>query len=212
MVKRCVRIYIEGGAVGRTEDSDFRRGWKKFLAELHSFARTRGYHSLEVVRGKGRANTFEQFTKYHKEFPDDLCVLLVDAETVVPDGQHVWDTVRRRDGDQWFKPEWASERHLYLMVPFVEAWILTDPDALTKYFGRGFEKKGLPTVGHDKLSKDKLEQALKQATRHCSKGEYRHGQAHEIIEFTQPKRVKTLRDGLRLFEELPNLIEENVKT
>jgi len=31
MVKRHVRVYIEGGAEGKTADSDFRRGWKKFL-------------------------------------------------------------------------------------------------------------------------------------------------------------------------------------
>ena len=42
MVKRHVRVYVEGGAEGKTADSDFRRGWKKFLDELHELARANG--------------------------------------------------------------------------------------------------------------------------------------------------------------------------
>src|SRR5579871_5071622 len=153
MVKRCVRIYIEGGATGRAADSDFRRGWKKFLMELHEVALTNGFHSLEVVRGKGRRNAFDRFSKYHKEFPGDLCVLLVDSETSVPEGQGVWDTVRRLESD-WQKPRWATERHLYLMVQFVEAWILTDQEALAQFFGKKFDPQGLPTQKLDARSKE----------------------------------------------------------
>jgi len=80
MVKRCVRIYVEGGAQGKTADNDFRRGWRKFLNELHELARANGYHALEIVRGKGRANTFSLFINYKRKYPSDLCVLLVDAK------------------------------------------------------------------------------------------------------------------------------------
>jgi hypothetical protein len=113
MVKRHVRVYIEGGAEGKTADSDFRRGWKKFLNELHDLARANGYYSLEVVRGKGRASTFGRFVKYKTEYPADLCVLLVDAETATPEDARVWDIVARRQGDNWQRPSWATERHLY---------------------------------------------------------------------------------------------------
>jgi hypothetical protein len=93
-VKRCVRVYVEGGAKGKTADSDFRRGWKKFMKELHDLARGNGYHSLEIVRGKGRKNTFDRFTKHEIEHPNDLCVLLADSETTVPRGTRVWDKSR----------------------------------------------------------------------------------------------------------------------
>lgn len=203
-MKRCVRLYVEGGAEGSTADSDFRRGWKKFLTELHELARNNGYHSLEVVRGKGRGNTFRRFTKHENEYPNDLCVLLADAETRVPEGALVWDIVAHREGDKWQRPAWATERHLYLMVHFVETWLLTDQDALQKFFKRGFNQKKLPTTNLEARSKDEIEQALEKATQ----GAYKHGQAHEIIEIINPDRVKTLMHGRRLFDSLSSLIRD----
>jgi len=212
VVKKHVRVYIEGGAEGKTADSDFRRGWKKFLTELHETARTNGYHSLEVVRGKGRDNAFHRFKTHIKECPNDLCVLLADSETEVPEGTHVWDIVAQRKGDKWQRPGWVSERHLYLMVVFVETWLLTDPEALQAFFKKDFDARSLPTTNLEERSKDDVERALKQATEKCKNGPYRHGQAHEIIEIVRPERVRTLRHGLRLFEELDNLIRNQSET
>lgn len=212
MVKRHVRVYIEGGAEGRTADRDFRRGWKKFLNELHELARTNGYHSLEVVRGKGRGNAFRRFTKHKTEHPGDLCVLLADAETVAPSGAQVWSIVASREGDNWQCPSWATERHLYLMVQFVETWLLTDQNALQQFFKRGLDLSALPTTNLEDRSKNDIEDALRRATRDSSKGSYRHGQAHEIIEIVRPDRVKTLRHGQRLFYTLSSLIKGEPET
>ena len=212
MVNRYVRVYIEGGAEGRDANNDFRRGWKKFLNELHELARANGYHSLDVIRGKDRGNTFHRFTKHKKEYPNDLCVLLVDAETKVPEDARVWDVVVRRSGDKWQRPSWATERHLFLMVHFVETWILTDQDALQRFFKRGFNQKPLPTTNLEARSKDEINQALKKATQGSSKGPYRHGQAHEIIEIIDPARVKTLKHGQRLFDSLGSLIRDEPET
>src|SRR5947209_17065954 len=126
MVKRRVRVYIEGGAEGRGANNDFRRGWKKFLYELHELAREHGYQTLEIVRGQGRADAYQRFTKYRNEYPSDLCVLLVDSETAVPNNSRVWDIVARWEEDKWTRPAWATESHLYLMVHFVETWLITD--------------------------------------------------------------------------------------
>ena len=211
MVKRHVRVYIEGGAEGSTADSDFRRGWKKFLNELHELARNKGYQSLEVVRGKGRGNAFKRFKMYKNEHPTDLCVLLVDAEKDVPEGTCVWDAVATREGDGWQRPSWASESHLYLMVHFVETWLLTDQNALQKFFKRGFNHKHLPTTNLEARPKNEIEQALKKATRDSSKGPYRHGQAHEIIGIVGPDKVRTLRHGQRLFNSLGRFIEDELE-
>lgn len=207
MVKKCVRVYIEGGAEGRIADSDFRRGWKKFLIELHELARNNNYHSLEIVRGKGRRNAYDRFIKHKSEYPNDLCVLLVDSETKVPQGSSVWDVVKNREGDQWNRPSWATENHLYLMVQFVETWLLTDQDALKTFFKRNFNEKFLPTTNLEEREKSEVEQALKKATQNCSKP-YRHGLAHEIIEIVRPENVKTLSHGSRLFTGLSNLIQD----
>jgi hypothetical protein len=206
-VVSCVRVYIEGGATGKVADNDFRRAWKKFLKELHEIAMSQGYQKLEVVRGKGRARTFDRFVKYEKEYPNDLCVLLVDAETAAPQGTSVWEVVRRREGDGWRRPTWATERHLYLMVYFVETWLLTDQDALEKFFSRGFDPAQLPTTNLEARSKDEIEDALRRATRGSKKGPYSHGLANEIIEFVRPDSVKRLWHGQRLFESLGSLIK-----
>lgn len=211
-MKKHVRVYIEGGAEGKTADSDFRRGWKKFLTELHETARTNGYYSLEVVRGKGRGNAFHRFKTYKQNCPNDLCVLLTDSEIGVPEGTRVWDVVAQREGDKWQCPDWASEGHLYLMVVFVETWLLTDPDALQAFFKKDFDARLLPTTNLEERSKADVERALRKATGKCKKGPYRHGQAHEIIEIVDPEKVRRLRHGLRLFKELGNLIKHQLGT
>jgi uncharacterized protein DUF4276 len=206
MVRRHVRVYIEGGAVGKSADSDFRRGWKKFLHQLHELAMAHGYHSLDVVRGKGRANTFHRFVTHRSQFKEDLCVLLVDSETSVPPRARVWDIVANRQGDNWRRPAWATERHLYLMVHFVETWLLADPEALQQFFKRGFDASVLPSTNLEDRSKQDVEELLKRATQGSQKGPYRHGQAHEILEIVRPERVKTLQHGERLFDTLGRLI------
>lgn len=210
MVKKCVRVYIEGGAEGKTADSDFRRGWKRFLTELHEIAMANGYNSLEVVRGKGRGNAYRRFIHHKTEHPTDLCVLLVDSETAVPIGTPVWNVVRNRIGDKWQRPAWATENHLYLMVHFVETWLLTDQTALQAFFKKGFNPKPLPTTNLENRTKSEVEQALNNATKNSSKGAYRHGQAHEIMELVSPDNVKTLHHGNRLFETLGKFIQGTI--
>ena len=141
---------------------------------MHLLAINNGYHSLEVVRGKGRASTFRSFLKHRKQYPNDLCVLLVDSETDVPPGTQVWDVVSRRAQDSWKCPFWATERHLYLMAHFVETWLLTDQYALQQYFKRGFNPQGLPTTNLETRTKNEIEIALAVATKNSSRGKYQH--------------------------------------
>ena len=183
-----------------------KRGWKKFLIELHDLARQSGYQGVEVVRGKGRSNTFHRFTNHRMEFPTDLCVLLVDSETPVASETPVWNVVKTRTGDGWIKPAWATEANLYLMVHFVETWLLTDPAALIKFFGSKFDTNLLPKTLIESRSKNDINKALRRATRNCKSGPYSHGHAHRIIEHVKPEKVKTLFHGKRLFEEMTKLI------
>jgi len=98
------------------------------------------------------------------------------------------------------------------MVHFVETWLLTDQEALQKFFKQGFNQRPLPTTNLEGRSKDEIERALKKATQGSAKGPYQHGQAHEIIEIVNPARVKTLRHGQRLFDSLGNLIRNEPET
>lgn len=207
MVKKCVRVYIEGGAEGRLADSIFRQNWKKFLFVLHDLARENGYHALEIVRGKGRGDAYRRFKRYKNNYPIDLCVLLVDSETAVTEDTLVWDVVKNREGDKWERPSWATENHLYLMVESVETWLLTDQDALNEFFKRDFNAKSLPTTNLEVRSRGEIDDALKNATRNCQKGIYKHGHANEIIGLVSPEKVKTLNHGKRLFQNLGDMIE-----
>jgi hypothetical protein len=206
VVKRCV-VYIEGGGRGRIADNDFRRNWKTFLQEFHELARNNGYDKLTIVRGKDRGNTYRRFAKHQPL--DDLCVLLVDAETAVPQNAHVWDVVANRPQDRWQRPVWATEKHLYLMVHSVETWLLTDPDALQRFFKKGFDGSHLPRTDLENRPISEIEKALEKATQNSQKGPYRHGQANEIIGLVDPAKVKALkRHGKRLFESLGGLIRD----
>lgn len=212
-MKRHVRVYIEGGAEGRVGDNDFRRCWKKFLNELHDLARATGrYHSLEVVRGRGRGNAFRLFERHRNRHPNDLCVLLVDSEGAVPEGTKVWDVVAQRADDRWSQPRWAGESHLYLMVHSVETWLLTDQDALHRFFRHGFAPNVLPTTALEQRPKEEIFKALKRATINSNRGAYQHGHAHLIIEDVRPERVKGLSHGKRLFETLGKLIDPEKET
>lgn len=197
MVRKHVRVYIEGGAEGKTADNDFRRGWKKFLRELHELARENGYQSLEPVRGKGRGNAFKKFKDHRMKYPNDLCVLLVDSETHVPDDALVWNVVAQREGDKWVRPEWACEAHLYLMVEMAETWLLTDQEALQNFFDTRYEKnfkvRDLPATNLEGRSKSEIDAVLEKATQKCKKGSYQHGQAHEISSSSDQRRSRLSR-------------------
>jgi hypothetical protein len=211
VVKPRVRIYIEGGSTGRFADNDFRRGWKKFLDGLHRTAMSNGFHSLEVIRGQGRGNALRKFEKHHREYPDDLCVLLVDSEGPVTSHQNVWDVVANREGDRWIKPSWATENDLFLMVQFVETWLLTDPEALRLFFGPEFDASKLPNTNLEARSKDDIERALRSATKNCRKGSYKHGHAHQVLAHVRPENVQVLKHGKRLFETVTKLIKGEIR-
>ena len=206
-MRRRVRIYIEGGAEGRAADNDFRRGWKTFLRDLHALAREHGFQSLEIVRGKSRTNAFNRFRMHKQEHPEDLCVLLVDAERTTPEDARLWDFVSEREGGIWQRPAWATENHLYLMVVFVETWLVSDPDALRRFFGRYFDQGPLPTTNLEARSKGEIERALRKATQNSPKGPYRHGQAHQLIGLVDPATVMNLYHGQRLFQGLGRMIQ-----
>jgi Domain of unknown function (DUF4276) len=75
-----------------------------------------------------------------------------------------------RDG--WNLPDISAE-HYHLMVQMMEAWLVADRDALSRFYGQGFNASAIPRNPNvEQISKPDLESALKEATRHTAKGEY----------------------------------------
>jgi hypothetical protein len=65
------------------------------------------------------------------------------------------------------------------MVQTVEAWLVADVDAVSKFYGQGFNANTIPKNPNvEQISKEDLESTLKRATRNTPKGEYhkiKHG-------------------------------------
>jgi acyl-coenzyme A thioesterase PaaI-like protein len=55
----------------------------------------------------------------------------------------------------------------------MEAWLIADRDALSRFYGQRFNANAIPRNPNvEQVGKQDLESALKDATRHTAKGEY----------------------------------------
>jgi len=80
-----IRLYIEGGGEGQLLDTLFRQGWTQFF-KAAGLARK----MPSVVRGQGRAQTFDLFaTAVRHPRRGILPLLLVDSEDPVKAGHSV---------------------------------------------------------------------------------------------------------------------------
>ena len=99
---------------------------------------------------------------------------------------------------------------IHLMVQTMEAWIVADANAVSGYYGQGFNAGALPRRPNlEEVSKADVERSLKRATAGTQKGRYhkiRH--ASDLLQRIDPETVKTrCRHCERLFIELGRLID-----
>lgn len=183
MVK--LTIYIEGGGDGRDLERRFRRGWGKFLAATGVGRRPK------IVRGGARAQTFKRFaTAVAGDGADRLPILLVDSEAAVDEGQTVWGHLAANDG--WKRPAGANEGAAFLMVQFMETWLLADREALRTYFGHEFKEKAIPRWPNlEAVSKKDAMRALDRATAACSRPYAKGRVSFELLAATDPARVES---------------------
>ena len=167
-------------------DKALRPGFSQFLAPIRDAARARriGFHPIAVG-----SRTEEDFQVAVNSHPDACNVLLRDSEG--PD---------------------APQRDLvFWMVELMEAWFLADPDALERFYHKGFRRNALkqnPRV--EEIPKDDVLEGLKQATRETQKGQYHKTQhAPHILESLDSAKVRKAAPNCdRLFRELLAKIDE----
>jgi hypothetical protein len=110
-----VKVYVEGGGDSKALQTKCRQGFSEFF-------RTAGLarRMPRIVACGARSSAYRDFRTAHSRGGVDFPMLLVDSEGPMGHSDP-WEHVRQRPGDQWTRPEGASEDHLHLMVQTMEA-------------------------------------------------------------------------------------------
>lgn len=185
-----VKIFVEGGGDSDSLKTECRRAFGRLLER----AGFKGRMPRFVACG-GRRNAFEQFcTALEDGGRNEAAFLLVDAEGPVTCASP-WDHVAQQKGEAWERPARAAEDNLHLMVQCMEAWLMADRSALTKFYGQGFNEKALPsaTARLEEVGKLDLYRKLEQATRDTkTKGRYGKGEhSFKLLATLDPDLIRT---------------------
>ncbi len=196
-----VRVYIEGGGEGQFHDTLFRKGWRQFFIAAGLSGRLPA-----VVRGKGRAQTFDLFTTAVRgPRRDVLPLLLVDSEGPVTYGHSAWQHLRSRDG--WERPSGAAEGQVFLMVQLMETWFLADRDLLRNYFGAALREahiKQWPML--EAVPKDTIVETLDLVTAACRRPYSKGKVSYELLAKLNPHLVASACPHARaLFDRLRDI-------
>ena len=200
-----IAIYMEGGGKGKNSKAALRQGMDGFLREIKEAAQAKACHWRLVPCGS-RNEAFKSFRRAFREMKDSTVVLLVDSEGPVigTPGTHV--TGR----DKWDVTEISNEI-LHLMIQTMESWIVSDPEAMSKYYGQGFRRNALPASPNlEKVNKGDISKALETATILTLKGNYlKIKHARDLLQLIDPHKVRRKCPSCyRLFKYLLGLIRE----
>jgi len=182
-----IRIYIEGGGDSKDTKAFLRQGFSAFLKELVDIARN-NKRRWQLITCGSRGAAFDAFTTSMRQNPQAFNVLLVDSEAPVETTP--WAHLRERDG--WNATSVLDDQ-CHLMVQAMEAWLISDLEALAGFYGAGFNRNSIPgNANVEQVAKANLEPSLKTATRNTQKGEYRKiHHASKLLALIDPAKVRT---------------------
>ncbi len=179
-----IRVYVEGGGDNHPTITKCRYGFSEFLRKVMP-----PMTMPRIIACGGRKQAFDRFCTAIDKYPDNFCLLIVDSEGPVTDGEAPWTFLRRND--QWAAPDDATDQQVHLMVQMMETWFLADKPALEKFYGQGFHRGSLPArTDIENIPKTDVLRGLEQATRHTrTKGVYRKSHGFELLALISPKSV-----------------------
>ena len=200
-----IAIYMEGGGKGKNSKAALRQGMDEFLREIKESARAKKWRWKLVPCGS-RNEAFKSFRRADREMKDSTVVLLVDSE-----GPVLGSPVNHVNGrDRWEVTEISNEI-LHLMIQTMESWIVSDPEAMSKYYGQGFRPNALPASSNlERVNKGDISKALEKATNLTRKGSYHKiKHARDLLQLIDPRKVRRECPSCdRLFKYLLGLIPE----
>lgn len=137
---------------------------------------------------------------------------MIDSEAPVTT-QNKWQHVYLRQGDNWQKPDNATEDHLHFMVECMETWFMADKKTLANYYGKDFKEGALPQNSNiEDISKSSLLNSLENATKNTTKGKYGKG-GHYFDILSQIDAKKVIDNSVyakRLYEHLLSKLEVSI--
>ena len=143
-----------------------------------------------VVRGGPRDQTFHRFaTAIANPDSERVPLLLVDSEGPVQAGHSVWKHLQARD--KWSQPDGSREDQAFLIVQFMETWLLADRTTLKKHFGEQFKETALKRWPQlEAVRKKTVLDALKKATNNCPVSYAKGKISFVLLEKIDPARVE----------------------
>jgi hypothetical protein len=193
-------LFVEGGGHQNPSlASECRRAFSKLLESAGVRDKPR------VVACGSRAQAYEQFCAAQAT-SEAHAWLLVDAEELPPGGtaQSPWEHVRANPLDRWSRPPNASDLQLHLMTACMEAWLVSDHNALEAVFGNKLDKRKLPKPDRiESIEKSAVFSALQAATSPTTSGGYRKGvQRSRVLALISPAALRKLAWGERFLDTL----------
>ncbi len=204
MSYKKVRIYVEGGGDSNALKQPLRQGFKKFLTEIDQKV------SLSIIAGGGRGQTFERFRNAIEYYPQELSLLLLDAEEAVSTGELPRQYLRTQN-PSWTFPN-ASDDQYHLMVQIMESWFLADKERLKEFYGARFHDGAIPErTDVEGVPKQQVYQELSAATKDSKRGEYKEElkrtRGSEILECIRAHEVRSKASHCkRLFDTIEGLL------
>ena len=198
-----IAIIIEGGGEGQSRKR-LRLGMTEFLGEIRDNCRKKDWYFNLAAYGS-RNDAYKGFVHFNNFEKFHIVVLLVDSEEEV-EAEHPHQHLTQRDGWQFLE---NNKNNVHLMVQTMETWIVSDQDAMKKYYGNRYKTINLP-VELEETSKPDISNWLDNATSKTQKGRYHKiKHASELLKKINPDEVrKRCKHCDSLFTSLLSRFEE----
>jgi hypothetical protein len=181
-------LYVEGGGETASLKTECRQGFHEFLVKAGFDGRM-----PRIVACGSRKTAYDNFRQALSE--GKKAVLLVDSEAPF-EARTSWEHLNKRPGDQWTKPDNATDDSCILMVQCMEYWLIGDKDALKDFFGKEFREGDLP--------RGDVFSALQKASKDCKASHNKGRNSFKILAKIQPSKISQALPSAHRFIEVMN--------